>query len=468
VKIAFDSATKRAGEITVCFCTKEERAKIAPMVSEGEFSGQPGAQLHLVREGLLYLGVGARAMLDAHKFRSAAGVAAMFLRKIGSPRFRVALEAWPEYAGAVVEGLVLGSYRFETFKAKPTRPLESASLQVAAGDLREAKRAVARGQTVAESANLARSIGNEPGNVLYPATLADRARKLAKDAGLKITVLDEKQLRARKFGGLLAVGGGSPRGPRLILLEHRGGAKTERPIALVGKAITFDSGGISIKPAADMEEMIFDKCGGMAVLGAMSGIARLGLKRNVIGVIASAENLPSGTAYRPGDIVTTYDGKHIEIVNTDAEGRVVLADAISYARLDCRAAAIVDLATLTGACGVALGEYAAGFWSSDERLKTRVLAAAERAGERLWLMPSFPEYAEQIKSDVALIKNSGGRLGGACTAAAFLKTFAEDTPWAHLDIACTSHRTKDRPDLARGASGFGVRTLIDLVEQWRA
>jgi leucyl aminopeptidase len=468
VRIAFDATGRSRGQFAVQFCTKEDRARLTPAVTEGEFSAQPGTLRHLASEGVLQVGVGERARLDAHKFRTAAGAAAMWLRKTGRTECRVALEAWPQYAGAVAEGLVLGGYRFERFKTKQTPELASVTLQVAPRDLAEAKRAATRGQAVAEAANLARAVGNEPGNLLYPATLADRARKLAKDAGLATTVLDEKQLRARKFGGLLAVGGGSPRGPRLIVLEHRGGPKTQPPIALVGKAITFDSGGISIKPAADMEEMIFDKCGGMAVLGAMAGVARLGVKCNVVGVIASAENLPSGTAYRPGDIVTTYDGKHIEIVNTDAEGRVVLADAIAYARKDCRAAAIVDLATLTGACGVALGEHAAGFWSSDEALKTRVLAAAERAGERLWPMPLFQDYADQIKSDVALIKNSGGRPGGACTAAAFLKTFAEDTPWAHLDIAYTSHRKKDTAGLARGANGFGVRTLIELVEQWRA
>ena len=213
--------------------------------------------------------------------------------------------------------------------------------------------------------------------------------------------------------------------------------------------------------------MIFDKCGGMAVLGAMAGIAQLGLKRNVVGIIGSAENMPSASAYRPGDIVTTYDGKHVEIINTDAEGRVVLADCIAYARKVKRAAAIIDLATLTGACGVALGEYAAGFWSSDPQLKNRVLTAAETTGERLWPMPLYSEYEDQIKSDVALLKNTGGRLGGACTAAAFLKCFAEETPWAHLDIAYTASWDKDRTDIGRGANGFGVRTLIQLVENWK-
>ncbi len=312
-----------------------------------------------------------------------------------------------------------------------------------------------------------REIGNLPGNILYPQTLAARAAEARARIKLKVTVFDERKLRAGGFGGLLAVGQGSERGPRMIVIEHLGGPKWQPPIALVGKAMTFDTGGISIKPAANMEDMIFDKCGGMAVLGAMSALARLGVKRNVVGLIASAENMPGGNAYRPGDIVTTYDGKHIEIINTDAEGRVVLADAIAYARRDCRAAAIVDLATLTGACCVALGEYAAGLFDSDETLRQRLLAAAEVTGERLWPLPIFPEHEDQIKSDVALIKNSGGRLGGASTAAAFLKTFAEDTPWAHLDIAPVAHIGKDRPDCARGATGFGVRTLVEFVERWK-
>lgn len=454
--------------IAIQFVTSDQRGEIPAPVTEGEFSGKVGVRLHLAREGVLIVGLGDRTKVGATEFRKAAGSAAMWLRNAGRTHAIVDLEPWAKFAAPAIEGLLLGGYRYERFRSKPTAPLASVTLHVRSADLREARRAVEHGRIVGESANLARSIGNEPGNLLYPATLAGRARQLGRDAGLKVTVLDEKTLRARKFGGLLAVGGGSTRGPRLIVLEHRGGPKSQPPIALVGKAITFDSGGISIKPAADMEEMIFDKCGGMAVLGAMSGLARLGVKRNVVGIVASAENLPSGTAYRPGDIVTTYDGKHIEIINTDAEGRVVLADAIAYARKDLRAAAIVDLATLTGACGVALGEYAAGFWSSDETLKARVLAATERTGERVWPMPLFQDYSDQIKSDVALIKNTGGRLGGACTAAAFLKTFAEDTPWAHLDIAYTSHRKTDALDLAHGASGFGVRTLIDLVERWTA
>jgi leucyl aminopeptidase len=464
VNVTFSSSDPAKRAVTVRFLPKDARARLIRPVATGEFSGDPGALLYFREDRVLSVGLGERAKLDARTFRIAAGTAATFLKKIGEMKVALALDEWPQFAGPAVEGVILADYRFEQFKERKSGLLESLQVKVLAEDLAKAKLAGQRGVTVAEASNLARDIGNQPGNLLYPETLATRALRLARDFKLKATVFDEKKLRAGKFGGLLAVGKGSVRGPRLIILEHRGGPKGQAPVALVGKAITFDTGGISIKQAAGMEDMIFDKCGGMAVLGAMAAIAELGIKRNVVGIVASAENMPSGNAYRPGDIVTTYDGKHIEIVNTDAEGRVVLADAIAYARKDCKASAIVDLATLTGACGVALGEYAAGFWSSDDALGKAVLSAAERAGERLWPMPLYEDYDRQIKSEVALVKNSGGRLGGACTAAAFLHTFAEKTPWAHLDIAYMAQREKDRPDMARGATGFGVRTLVEFVE----
>ena len=467
MKIVFATEAGPAKDAAVIrFVPRDQRAKLRPPVSEEEFSGKANALLYSRNDGVLCVGLGERAKIDAHTLRSAAGAAAMFLKKIGRTRALVVLEDWPQFAGAVVEGMVLADYRFERFKAKKSASIEHVRVQVLAEDLASAKKAGRRGETIAEATNLARDVANQPANVLYPETLAARAVKLGRDFGLKVTVFDEKKLRAGKFGGLLAVGKGSVRPPRLIVIEHRGGSKSQAPVAFVGKAVTFDTGGISIKPAANMEEMIFDKCGGMAVLGAMAAIAELKVKRNVVGIIASAENMPSGGAYRPGDIVTTYDGKHIEIVNTDAEGRVILADAIAYARGDAKAAAIIDLATLTGACGVALGDYAAGFWSNDEAFGRCVHAAAEKAGERIWPMPLFAEYEEQIRSEVALIKNSGGRLGGANTAAAFLKIFAEDTPWAHLDIAFTAYRDKERSDMARGATGFGVRTLVELAESF--
>jgi len=465
ISVGSDSVPRRA--VTIRFVPKDARGKITPAVGEAEFSGKKNALFYARVERMLYVGLGDRSGMDGATFRAAAGTATLHLKKIGVHHLALRLEEWPEFAGPAVEGALLADYRFERFKTRQTPALAGLSVQVRAEDVRAAKRAASRAQIIAETTNLVREIGNLPGNVLYPATLAEKAKKIAHRYQLKISILDDKILHKRKFGGILAVGQGSVRPPRLIVLEHRGGPKSQAPVALVGKAITFDTGGISIKPAANMEEMIFDKCGGIAVLGAMAALAALGVKRNVVGIIASAENMPGGNAYRPGDIITTYDGKHIEIINTDAEGRVVLADAIAYARRDCGAAGIIDLATLTGACGVALGEYAAGFWSNDDWLRNHVLTAAETAGERLWLMPLFEDYETQIKSEVALIKNSGGRLGGACTAAAFLKTFAEETPWAHLDIAFTGYREKDKPDLARGATGFGIRTLVELVERWK-
>ncbi len=390
----------------------------------------------------------------------------MFLKKIGRTQVSLDLADWSQFAGSAVEGAVLADYRYDTFKPAKAAAIESIRCIVPAQTVKQSKADAARGQMIAEAANYARRIGNQPGNYIYPQSLAAEAERMAREKGLRVTVLDEKALRAGKFGGLLAVGAGSARPPRLIVLEHRGGTASQAPVALVGKAITFDSGGISIKPADKMEEMVFDKSGGMAVLGAMAGIADLGLKRNVIGVIASAENMPGSSAYRPGDIITMYDGKHVEINNTDAEGRVVLADAIAYARKAKRASVIVDLATLTGAIGIALGEQAAGLWTTSEELKHGLLSASEKSGERLWPMPLYPEYEELIKSDVALIKNSAGRLAGASTGAAFLKAFAEETPWAHLDIAYTANIAKDRADLARGATGFGVRLLIELIAGW--
>ena len=308
---------------------------------------------------------------------------------------------------------------------------------------------------------------------MFPSVLADYARQLAKENNLKCTVLGKTALEKGGFGGLLAVGGGSAHEPHLIVLEYHGShhESTQSPIALVGKAITFDSGGISIKPSEKMDEMKFDKCGGVAVLGAMRAIAQLKLPLNVIGVIAAAENMPSSTSYRPGDIVTSYPGPDkrgvtIEVLNTDAEGRIVLGDALAYAR-ERKPQAIIDLATLTGACVVALGTYAAGLFGNDELLLERIRAAGERTGERVWPLPLWQEYKDKIKSDVADHKNTGGREGGAITAAAFLARYVGDTPWAHLDIAGTAWTTEERPYLAKGATGFGVRLAVDTLNHWR-
>jgi leucyl aminopeptidase len=464
-------------DATVRFLTKEERARTPQAVPEPEFGGGEKSTVFFHGERLLCVGLGPKDKVSAQTLRVAAGVAARSLQGKGRVRIAVELGEHAVFAGAIVEGLMLGAYRFDQFKRDtpstvkdgeaPSAPakLESITFVCAPDALDGVRAAGERGKIFAEAANLAREVGNQPGNLFYPEKLAEAARALAQksDGILDVTVLDEEALRTGGFGGLLAVGGGSSRPPRLIVITYKGGAPDEAPLVLVGKSITFDSGGLSIKPADRMEEMIWDKCGGCTVLGAMQGVAALKPKRNITALLTSAENMTGPHAYRPGDIVTVYDGRRIEINNTDAEGRVVLADALGYAVRDCKAGAIIDLATLTGACVVALGECAAGLWSTSDALRDDVLAAAGKAGERLWPMPLYEDYSEMIKSDVALIKNSSGRWGGACTAAAFLKTFVGETPWVHIDIAGPSAITKDRPDLARGATGFGVRALLELV-----
>ncbi len=469
MQIQFAREIPADAEIVVTLLTKENRDQTAVPVPATEFSGAAHSHVLLHAERRLYVGLGEAAKVTGDTVRRACGTAAKLLQAKGRTQVALELGEWTKHAQEAVEGAVLGAYRFDEFQPPkagdpPRSQLET--LTLVADDPDGIAAAGERGRIMAEATNFARQIGNQPGNLFYPAKLAAVARKLASgsDGALKVEIFNRKALRKGGFGGLLAVGGGSANAPRLVVLRYNGGEEGEAPLALVGKAITFDSGGISIKPAQGMEEMVWDKCGGMAVLGAMHGIATLRPKRNVVGIIASAENMTGPGAYRPGDIVTVYDGRQIEINNTDAEGRVVLADALGYARKDCGAAAIVDLATLTGACVVALGDWAAGLWTTDDALKDKLLAASERSGDRLWPMPLYPEYSEQIKSDVALIKNSSGRPGGACTAAAFLRTFVEDTPWAHLDIAGPAAITKDRPDLARGATGFGVRALLELVE----
>jgi leucyl aminopeptidase len=468
ISVSAESKPPPAGSVEVQFLPQEERGLLSPEVAEAEFSAKANSHLFLRAEHRLLIGLGAAADVKPDTFRRAAGTAVMFLKSIGRTSAHVDFSRSPANAGALVEGTILGDYRFQRFASQKTPLLQELQIRVPQEEAEAVEAAVRRAEVVAACTNLAREIGNLPGNLLYPEILADEALRLGKEHGLEVAVLDGDALHARGFGGLMAVGSGSAREPRLIVMHHRGGAADEPPIALVGKAITFDTGGISIKPAANMEELIFDKCGGTAVLGAMVAAAQLAIPVNVVGILACAENMPGGAAFRPGDIVETYGGKHIEVINTDAEGRVVLADALTYARTDLKAKAIIDLATLTGACGVALGEETAGLWSNNAPLRERIVAAAAAAGEAVWPMPITAEHRQKIKSDVALVKNSAGRIGGACTAAAFLERFVEETPWAHLDIAYPAAREKDGAGLAKGATGFGIRTLLQLLTDWRA
>ena len=465
MKLTVSSTPAKPQFPTVHFFTREERKQLPHAVSEAEYSLAPNTVLRLHQSNAVCVGLGAAAKVNGQTIREAAAAAAKFLRKHGHAEYALHLGKHAGFACEAAEGVAIGGYRFEQFKAsdKQTPAAERVTFVVPAEQLAKSEAQARRGVAIGEACNRARQIANQPPNVFYPQILAETAAKIAKEYKLGLTVLDEKALRKGGFGGLLAVGGGSAHPPRLVVLRYNGGRKGDAPIALVGKAVTFDSGGISIKPSAGMEEMVFDKCGGCAVLGAMAGVAALKLKVNVVGIVPTAENLLGGESYRPGDIVTVYDGKHIEINNTDAEGRVILADALGYAVKDVKAAQIIDLATLTGAVVVALGDKVAGLWSTSKSLRTDLLDAAEKAGEKFWHMPLFPEYEEQIRSQIALVKNSSGRPGGANTAASFLKTFVGDTPWAHLDIAGTASVEKESTTLARGATGFGVRTLLEYL-----
>lgn len=368
-------------------------------------------------------------------------------------------ELKPEEWAALAEGLVLGNYQY----AK--RPeLEKGVGRVSLLD--GAKRAVeliGKAKTLCEAQIFARDIGNEPANTCTPKYLVRRAEQIAaKSSKMKLRVLDRAEMRKRGFRALLGVSAGSVQPPYFILLEYRGAKGA--PYAFVGKGITFDSGGISIKPSQKMDEMKFDMCGAAAVLGLGEALVRAPLPVHVVLAAPCTENLPSGSAQKPGDIVKSFSGKTIEILNTDAEGRLILADALSFVEKEYAPRAITDLATLTGACVVALGHHAAGLLGSDEKLLSSLHQAGEETGERSVRLPLWPEYLEEVKSEVAEVKNISSRGGGAITAAAFLKNFVQKTPWAHFDIAGVAWDVKGKSYIPSGATGFGVRTLYRFLE----
>jgi leucyl aminopeptidase len=322
---------------------------------------------------------------------------------------------------------------------------------------------VAVGRAVAGGVALARDLANGPGNDITPTALGEAAIALGERHGFAVTVLDKAQLTEQGFYGILAVGQGSAQEPRFIVMEHGSAAEGAPTICLVGKGITFDTGGISIKPADSMDNMKMDMGGAAAVFGAMQAVGELKLPLHVVGIVCSAENMPSSTAYRPGDIIKTLSGKTIEVLNTDAEGRIVLADGLFYAQR-YSPAAVVDLATLTGAIMVALGPHAIGMMGTSQDLADRLSAAGEAAAERVWQLPLWDEYRDMMKSDIADLKNTGGRYGGAITAGGFLAAFVGDYPWAHLDIAGTAWVERaTRPYYSKGATGIGVRLLVQLL-----
>jgi leucyl aminopeptidase len=345
--------------------------------------------------------------------------------------------------------------------AERPKPLTSVTLVVPKVDA-VARAALAAGRAIAEGQNVARTLAVMPGNLCTPEFIAKTAKQVAARHGLKCVVRGRKEMQQLGMGSFLAVAQGTPQDPKFITIEYRG-AGNDKPICLVGKGLCFDSGGISIKPADRMEWMKFDMSGAAGVIGAMEAIARMKLKANVVGLVGSTTNMPSGTAMNPGDVVTALNGKTIEIINTDAEGRLVLADVLTYAAREYAPQAVVDAATLTGAIVIALGNTATGVMGTDQQMVDELLAAGRRAAEPGWQLPTWAEYKDQIKSDVADVKNIGGRGGGSITAAMFLAEFTEGAPWAHLDIAGTAYTEVDLGAFGRGPTGVPVRTFVEFV-----
>jgi leucyl aminopeptidase len=478
---------------------------IADAFDRGEFDGSADQVLFLHRSGdlsarrLLLYGAGNRDKVTPARLGEVAGAAARSVLSRGLKAVGFLARGSggsAELVQRIVEGVIIGqlsSTLYSQYSQSDNPQLNSLTV-VCEGAIPDGlESALEAGRILGEATNLARELGNEPSNIMTPSEMARRTQEMAERLGLKSEILDEAELERRGFGALLGVSRGSSEPPRFIILEycvddsleycvhesagrHGTGANQVGPqdqevIALVGKAVTFDSGGISIKPAASMDEMKFDMCGGAAVIGAMQAIARLKPSARVLGLVPACENMPSGRSYKPGDVLTGLGGKTIEIINTDAEGRLILSDAITYA-VNRGASTIVDAATLTGACVVALGEIRAAVMGTDQRLIDQLIQAGERAGERIWQLPIDDRYGEQIRSPIADIKNDGGRGAGAITAGMFLKAFAGETPWAHLDIAGTAWINEPKPFMAKGATGFGVRTFVNFVleraGQWTA
>ena len=367
---------------------------------------------------------------------------------------------------AVVEGAIVGNFDPDTYKSdRKDQNVESLTV-VVSGDQSLLQRAMDEARVLAESQNFTRELVNEPSNRMTPTILANHAREMAKESGLKFEVYGADTIKELKMGAFWGVAQGSDEPPALIVMRYEPAGAPEKPVlGLVGKGVTFDTGGISIKPADGMEKMKYDMAGGATMIGAMRAIALLKPKVKVIGIVCATENMPSGKAQKPGDIQTAMSGKTIEIINTDAEGRLVLADGLCYARqLGCTH--LIDAATLTGAVVVALGYANAGVFASDDDFYNRFKAAIDKSGEKMWRLPLGDEYLDAMRSQIADLQNTGGRWGGACTAAAFLKEFAEDTPWIHLDIAGTAWMEDNKPWIAKGPSGIAVRSLVEFAREF--
>jgi leucyl aminopeptidase len=475
--VVLDQGPKDKSEVSVQASDAAIKDVAADVIGTGEVTGKmfETTLLHhpakLKAKRLLLLGGGIANNFTASELRKLAGAAVRFFKPKGIRSFAFLAPEnikSDEAVKVIVEGAFVGNFDPDTYKSDRKEQKIDSITVVARGDQDRLQKAMEEARIVGESQNFTRELVNEPSNRMTPTILAERARKMAQEVGLKFEAYGADKIKELKMGAFWGVAQGSDEPPALIVMRHEPADAPATPVlGLVGKGVTFDTGGISIKPADGMEKMKYDMAGAAAMIGAMRAIALLKPKVRVTAIVCATENMPSGKAQKPGDIQIAMSGKSIEIINTDAEGRLVLADGLCYARqLGCTH--LIDAATLTGAVVVALGYVNAGIFANDEKMYERFHHALEKAGEKFWRLPLDEEYKENIRSNIADIVNSGGRWGGAVNAAMFLKEFAEDTPWLHLDIAGTAWMEENKPWIAKGPSGIAVRSLVEFVREFKS
>ena len=497
--------TTVAADVVACFIAEDKQLfkrqttdlirriqAVSPPMDRGMFSGKESETLWLYgKKGkskvLLLVGIGKTEKLTIEKLRRAAAIAVKSAQKVKAKTLalitpepavvevsedltKTMAGSWQPLGVALGEGAALSGYSFDKYFTKRDEKKPRLRSVLVACDNQQHTTEIAKGlryaSVVCEATCLARDLGNAPGNEIYPETLAEKAEETGMKFGFDVTVFNEERIAELKMGGLLGVSQGSSKPPRFIQMELNGGNDGLPTVVLVGKGVTFDSGGISIKPSSGMAEMKMDMSGAAAVIGTMQAAARLKLPVHLVGLVPATENMLSGAALKPGDVIRHYNGGTSEVDNTDAEGRLILADALAYAA-QFKPDAVIDLATLTGACVVALGHYATGMMGNDQKLMDDLKTAGERAYERVWQLPMFDEYEKLVKSDIADVKNVGGRWGGAITAGMFLKKFIGDYKWVHLDIAGTAILDESLPYTPKGGSGVGVRLLVDFLQNWK-
>jgi leucyl aminopeptidase len=450
---------------------------ISELISNGDFEAKPSQISVIYTRGALpakriaLVGLGKHSELNLEKLRAAFASVMRHLRNLNIKEAAASIDLnlipkkKDQVVQAVAEGSLLGLYQYTPYKTvgrEDLKEMEQLNIITDEKDFSLVESAIKKAQTITRAVYFARDLISAPSNEMTPSIMAQKAREISRRKNVSCRILDKAKMKEMGMNALLAVASGSNEEPKFIILEYAGGKKSAAPVVLVGKGLTFDSGGISIKPADKMDEMKTDMSGGAAVMGVIMAAADLQLPLNITALIPATENMPGGTAYKPGDIIKSYSGKTIEVLNTDAEGRLILADALAYAS-EFKPAAVIDVATLTGACIVALGDDVIGMLGTDDKLKKEIDKAAKISGEFVWELPLWEIYHELVKSDIADYKNSGGRVAGTITAAAFLSKFTGDSPWVHLDIAGPAWTNKDKAYIPKGASGVTVRLLVEFL-----